>query len=233
MARLPRLAIAGEVHVVLQRGHVGSVVFPDDDDRSRYLSVLHEAMAKAQVAVHAYVLTNDSVYLLATPQTGDALGRAMQAAGRRYSQVFNRQHARTGTLWDGRFRSTVVEGGANFLEAMIFIDQLPVRAGHVESARLYRWSSACHHLGIAHDPFLTDGKDFWNLGNTPFDRAIAYGRLLDEPQPMEQSARIAAAAEKGWALGSSAFVMRLQRLIDRPLAPRRRGRPRIKKTLNR
>jgi putative transposase len=112
---------------------------------------------------------------------------------------------------------------------MIFIDQLPVRLGLVASARHYRWSSACHHLGLANDPVLTDGADYWNLGNTPFDRAIAYGRLLDEPQSLEQTARIAAAVEKGWALGSSAFLMRLQRLINRPVAPRHRGRPRSKK----
>jgi putative transposase len=112
---------------------------------------------------------------------------------------------------------------------MIFIDQLPVRLGLVESARHYRWSSACHHLGLANDAVLTDGADYWNLGNTPFDRAIAYGRLLDEPQSLEQTARIAAAVEKGWALGSSAFLMRLQRLINRPVAPRQRGLPRSKK----
>jgi len=230
MARLPRLAVAGEAHVVLQRGHGGSAVFLDDDDRRRYLSAMHEAMVKAQVAVHAYALSNDSLYLLATPQTGDSLGRAMQATGRRYSQAFNRQHERTGTLWDGRFRSTVVESGANFLEAMIFIDQLPVRVGLVESARLYRWSSARHHLGIANDPLLTAGADYWSLGNTPFDRAVAYGRLLDELLAIDKAASIAAAAEKGWALGSSAFVMHIQRLIDRPVAPRPRGRPRSTKS---
>jgi putative transposase len=229
MARLPRLAVADEAHVVLQRGHGGSAIFLDDGDRRRYLSALHDAMAKAQVAVHAYVLTNDSVYLLATPQTGDALGRAMQAVGRRYSQAFNRQHARTGTLWDGRFRSTVVERGPDFLEAMIFIDQLPVRVDLVESARLYRWSSACHHLGIANDPILTAGADYWSLGNTPFDRAVAYGQLLDEPQATEKTLRIAAAAEKGWVLGSSAFLTRLKGLINRPLVPRSRGRPRSMK----
>jgi putative transposase len=229
MARLPRLAVAGEAHVVRQRGHGGSAVFLDDDDRRRYLSALHEAMAKARVAVHAFALTNDSVYLLATPQTGASLGRAMQAVGRCYSQAFNRQHRRTGTLWDGRFRSTVVETGASFLEAMIFIDQLPVRAGLAESARLYRWSSARHHLGIANDPLLTAGTDYWGLGNTPFDRSVAYGLLLDEPLTVEKTARISAATEKGWALGSSAFVTRLQSLIARPLAPRRRGRPRSTK----
>lgn len=226
MARLPRLAVAGAAHVVVQRGHDGSAVFLDDDDRSLYLSSLRQAMDKFALAVHAYVLSNDCVYLLATPQTRDALWRAMQATGRRYSQVFNRRHARRGTLWDGRFRSTVVEGGSSFLEAMIFIDQLPVRVGLAESARHYRWSSASHHVGVANDPLLTDGADYWNLGNTPFDRADAYARLLDEPQSLEQTARIAAAVAKGWALGSSAFLILLQRLTDRPVAPRPRGRPR-------
>jgi putative transposase len=221
--------VAGEAHVVLQRGHDGSAVFLDDADRSRYLLSLRQAMARFALAVHAYVMSDDCVYLLATPQNPGALGRAMQATGRRYSQGFNRKHSRTGTLWDGRFRSTVVEGGASLLEAMVFIDQLPVRAGVVESARHHRWSSACHHLGIANDPLLTDCADYWNLGNTPFDRAVAYGRLLDEPQSVEQTARIAAAVEKGWALGSSAFLMRLQKLIDRPVAPRPRGRPRSNK----
>lgn len=226
MARLRRLAVAGHAHAVFQRGHDGAAIFLDDDDRRRYLSALHEAMTTVRVAVHAYVLSVDCVYLLVTPPSGEALGRAMQSAGRRYTHAFNRQHARTGTLWDGRFRSSVVEEGTSFLDVMIFIDQLPVRMGLVDSAHRYRWSSACHHLGIANDPQLTSGADYWNLGNTPFERAAAYGRMLDEPQTVDLTSRIAAAAEKGWALGSSAFLMRLQRLIDRPLTPRPRGRPR-------
>lgn len=226
MARLPRLAVAGEAHVVLQRGHDGSPVFLNDADRSQYLSLLRQALSGFALALHAYLLSSDRVYLLVTPQTPDALGRAMQAAGRRYSQLFNRKYARTGTLWDGRFRSTLVEGGASLLETMIFIDQSPVRMGLVESARQYLWSSARHHLGVENDPMLTDGAEYWNLGNTPFDRVVAYGRLLDEPQSAQQTARIAGAIEKGWALGSSVFLMRLQELTGRPVAPRPRGRPR-------
>jgi putative transposase len=226
MARLPRLSLAGEAHLVYQRGHNGHAVFLNDDDSRCFLDALRQAVSKAQVAVHGYALVRDRLWLLVTPPSDDALGRAMQAVSRRYSLAFNRAHSRTGTLWDGRFRSTVVEGGAPLLDAMVFVDQVPVREGLVDSAPLYAWSSARHHVGSANEAWLADAPDYWSLGNTPFERAAAYSRRVDEALPQDRAAAIGAAAQKSWVIGSPGFMARVGARIDRPLAPRPRGRPR-------
>lgn len=225
MARLPRLAVGGEAHLVLLRGHNSQSVFLDDADRHSFLQALRQSMLKEPVAVHAYALSNTWVWLMLTPATGQALGRAMQAVSRHYSQMFNRRHARSGTLWDGRFRSTVVQAGAHVLDALVFVDQLAVRDGLADSARLFAWSSARHHLGLITDSWLVDAADYWNLGNTPFDRSSAYGRLLDEPLGDERAARINDATHKGWVLGCAEFVSALTKRTSRPLVPRPRGRP--------
>jgi putative transposase len=109
MARLPRLDLADRLHLVIQRGRAGHPVFVDDDDRRRYIGALLESSRECAVAVHAYVLMDDHVILLATPAQATSLARFMQAVGRRYVKAFNRRHARAGALWEGRYRTTVVD----------------------------------------------------------------------------------------------------------------------------
>jgi len=226
VARLPRLAIAGEVHLVVHRGHNRQAVFLDDNDRTQFLAALRDAQLREKVAVHAYALLPGQIWLMLTPPTSEALGRMMQIAGRSYTVAFNRLHARSGTLWDGRFRSTVVERGRHELEAMIFVEQASVREGFAVKAEAYEWSSARQHVGLrggAH--VLTDSATFWELGNTPFDRAAEYARLLDEPLPPETVEIISTAAHMGWALASARFLETLRPRTTRPLVPRPRGRP--------
>src|SRR5437764_337892 len=109
MARLPRLAIAGLPHLVIQRGHNGQIVFADAVDRASYRAALREAAGKAGVAIHAYALLDAQVRMLVTPESPQALSSLMQSVGRRYTAGFNRRHGRSGTLWDGRFRATVID----------------------------------------------------------------------------------------------------------------------------
>ena len=109
MARLPRLAVGGALHHVMQRGHDGHPVFRDDADRRLFLSLLSDAARAEAVAVHAYALLDSEIHLLATPAQAANLGRLMQAVGRRYVSAFNRRHQRRGTLWDGRFRSSLID----------------------------------------------------------------------------------------------------------------------------
>lgn len=227
MARLPRLSLAGYAHLVLLRGHNGESVFRDDADRQSFLDALVVAWARERVALHAFALLSDRVWLLCTPATDRSLSRAVQSLGRRFASGFNRRHGRTGGLWDGRYRCTVVEPGATLLEAMVFVDQLgadPTLEG--SDAAPAPWSSARQRLGLDGSIPLTDLGEYWALGNTPFDRAGAYRRLLSERRGEVQCERIAAAAEKGWALGSEDFIAGLQRQTQRPLMPRPKGRPR-------
>jgi putative transposase len=225
MARLPRLAIAGLVHHVIQRGHNRQPIFLDDDDRLTYLHALRESAALHRVAVHAYVLMSDHLHLLVTPPTAEALSKMLQAIGRRYVAAFNRRHDRIGTLWDGRFRATVVEAGPHLLTCMRYIEQNPQRSMPPVPAADYPWSSAQHHLGRRRDGLVTAHACYWQLGNTPFERELAWQRLLDDPLMPEEVRQQTDSAIKGWALGSGAFLAELRASCERPMAPRPRGRP--------
>jgi len=226
VVRLARLAVADHAHLVLLRGHSGRPVFVDDVDRSAFLSALLHACQAERVALHAYSLLDDHVWLLCTPASAQGVGRALQALGRRFSAGFNRRHGRSGGVWDGRYRATVIEGGARFLEAMVFVDQAPVREGSLPQALSAPWSSARQHAGLSAEFPLTDASEYWALGNTPFDRCAAYRALLEEPIGSDLALRLLAAAQRGWAVGSPAFLDALRQASSRRVQPRPRGRPR-------
>ena len=240
MARLPRLVLPGRAHYVIQRGHSGGPVFADDVDRRAFLDALREASAAHGVAVHAYALPAAEVQLLATPPSAAALSATMQALGRRYVGAYNRRHGHRGTLWDGRFRCAVVEGGAPVLGVLRLIDGLaeaeaPVdRPGSPMAKPVAEprptWSSAGHRLGAGRLPWLLDPPELWLLGNTPFEREAAWRALLQQGVPAAQAATCRSAALGGWAIGSPAFLQTLAADTSRPLAPRPRGRPRRQAT---
>jgi putative transposase len=225
MARLPRLAFADLAHHLVLRGHNREVVFVDDDDRRAWLAALRESAATLSVAIHGYVLLPDHVHLLVTPRSAEAVSQLVQALGRRYVASFNRRHGRSGTLWDGRFRASVVEPGATLLGCLRYIEQNPVRTGLVARAGDWAWSSAPHHLGLMADPVIAGLPEFWQLGNTPFERELAWQQQLDDPLPAAEVAALTRDALAGWAHGSGAFLARLQEKTGRPLQPRPRGRP--------
>lgn len=226
MARLPRLVLPGCAHHVIQRGHSGGAIFLDEEDRRTYLAVLHEAARAERVAVHAYALLDAKVHLLVTPENDTGLSRMMQAVGRRYVRAFNARHGRSGTLWDGRFRAALVDADAWALRCMRYIDTRAVREGGATQPGEHPWTSYRHHVGLARDPLVSEHARYWALGNTPFDREAAYRRFVADDVPADEEARIAGAAERGWALGSEAFLARAAASTARPLAPRPRGRPR-------
>lgn len=228
MARLPRLEVPGRAHLVLHRAHGAHVLFTDDEDRLNAHQCLSHAWAGRSVALHAYALLRDRVWLLLTPSTALEMGRLMQSFGRGYTANFNRRHGGRGTVWAGRYRCTVVEPGPTLRDALMFVEQSPVRDGLAPTAGDWRWSSAAHHLGTTRDPLVTAAAAYWALGNTPFERAAVYGAQLAEPLPAQRELELALAAEKGWALGSAGFLMHLGRETHRPLRPRPRGRPRGK-----
>lgn len=226
MARLPRLALAGLPHYLIQRGHNLQPVFLDDEDRRVYLAALAESAGTHKVQLLAYGLLDDQVHLLAVPPQAQALSRMLQSLGRRYGAAFNRRHVRSGTLWDGRFRATVLDPQAHLLDAMRCIEQAAQLAGLVAAAAQWPWCSAGHHLGRTRCAWLTDPPLYWALGNTPFEREMAWLRLLEELLPEALRQGLLAAVHKGWVFGSGAFVASLGDASARPLRPRPRGRPR-------
>lgn len=225
MARQPRLAVAGELHHVLLRGHNGHAVFADDADRTAFVELLREPAARQGVAIHGYALLAADVHLLATPGEAKALARLVQSIGRRYVALHNRRHRRSGTLWDGRFRSSLLDSDTLLLAATLHVEALPVRAGLVSAAADWPWSSAAHHTGHRRDPLVTDHPLYWRLGNTPFERERAHALALDRFQQEADDPRFAQALAKPMVLGPPAFLHRISDSLGRPLTSRTRGRP--------
>jgi putative transposase len=223
MSRLPRLHVSGLPLLILQRGNNGSSIFVDEADFQQYRDILRNAAREAGLPVHAYVLMPDHVHLLITPTEEGAAGALMQRLGRRYVRYFNDRHARSGTLWEGRYRSTVIEPARYLLACYRYIERNPVRAGLVSEAAHYTWSSCRHHLGLASDPLLTDHACYWALGNTPFERQAAYGAMLDAGEPPAELAAIRYAAHAGWMLGQAGQP---DAEANRRTAPLPKGRPR-------
>jgi putative transposase len=226
MARLSRLAVAGCVHHVLQRGIDRRPIFRDAADFLRMQEDLGELCRAGGLAVHAYVLMPDHFHLLLSPSEAQGLSRTMQALGRRYVRWFNQRHARTGALWEGRFRSTIVEPERYLLDCMRYVELNPLRSALVADAATYPWSSLAHHLGLAADPLVTDHPRFWSLGNTPFERQAAYARFCASPLDAAVLARIRDSTHRGWPLGDTAFIEALSRRTERRLVRMPVGRPR-------
>ena len=225
MSRLPRLTLPGYPHHIIQRGNNRQAIFGDEADHQRLLDELKAQAAAHRVALHAYVLMTNHLHLLATPETADGVPLMMQGLGRAYVRYFNRRHGRSGTLWEGRYRSTLIEAERHLLACMAYIDLNPVRAGLVADPADYPWSSHAHGVGLRSDPLVTSHPLYWALGNTPFARERAYADLVHAGLDAGQRADLARAVHSGWALGGDDFVRDLQRRAERRVARAQRGRP--------
>ena len=225
MARLPRLTLPGHVHHVIQRGHPHAPIVVDDLDRQRLLDLWHEHAQRCQVAIHAYVLLDQQFHLLATPETDTGLALMMQSVGRSYVRHFNLRHGRTGALWEGRYRSNLIESEHYLLNCMIYIELNPVRAGMVVQARDFRWSSHRHHIGLASDKLVKQHALYWELGDTPFGREAAYAAMVEDGLDRQTHDELTTSTLKGWALGSDTFISKVQKNTPRRVVKDRAGRP--------
>jgi len=225
MARLPRLSIAGYAHHLIQRGNNRQAIFADDVDRRTMLELLADHARQCKVAVHGYVLMDNHFHLLATPATDDGLAKMMQAVGRRYVRYFNDRQKRTGTLWEGRFKSSLIQSERYLLACMVYIDLNPVRAAMVAQPGAYHWSSYANHCGQRQEPWLTPHPLYWELGNTPFSREMAYANLVQTGIATVQQTALTDATLRGWALGEPDFVADLQKRTPRRVSKTKAGRP--------
>lgn len=225
MARLPRLTLPGYAHHVIQRGNNRQAIFISKADYQTLLDLLMENANKFDVAIHGYVLMSNHFHLLVTPQTPEGLPQMMQAVGRRYVRGFNNAQKRSGTLWEGRYRSTLIQSERYLLACMAYIDLNPVRAGLVAQACDYPWSSFGHYTGQRTDKFITPHALLWELGNTPFAREAAYAELVLSGVSAIQQKALTDSALSGWALGEPDFVADLQKRTQRRVAKSTAGRP--------
>lgn len=225
MARLPRLVVPHQPHHVIQRGNDQQLIFRDDEDHQRFLGWLKDAARECGVAIHAYVLMPNHVHLLATPATNEGLAQMMQRVGRYYVPWFNHKHLRYGGLFQGRFRTSLIDSDRYFMVCSRYIELNPVRAQMTAEPLAYTWSSYAHHAGVRPDPLITDHALYWALGNTPFQREAAYIAMVEEGVSREELLRVNFSVLKGWPLGSEEFKADVQHKAQRQVLPARRGRP--------
>lgn len=226
MARLPRLFIPNQPQHVILRGNNRQSIFVDDDDRRIFHDRLREASRAHGLAIHAWCMMPNHLHLLVTPGDERSLPVTLQAVGRFYVLYFNRRHERTGTLWEGRYRATVIEADRYLLTASRYIELNPVRAGLVDAPGNYAWSSYNHHVGLTVDSLVTDHALYWALGNTPFERQRTYAEGFAQSISATDLHALRTATQKGWLLGSPEYQARMALAANRRVSPLMRGRPR-------
>jgi len=184
MARGPRRVVPGIALHIVQRGHNRRDCFRHDSDYLVYLSNLRELARQTQCALHAYCLMTNHVHLLLTPSTPEGCALLMRNLGQRYVQYFNRRYERSGTLWEGRYHSCLVDSGPYVIACHRYIERNPVRAGMVPSTGGYRWSSHNGNTGRASNTLLTAHPEYLALSADETSRRAAYEGLFgmdDEP----------------------------------------------------
>lgn len=228
MARRPRFSPVGIPQHIIQRGNNRQACFASEQDLAVYAHWLSEYAQKFSVALHAWVFMTNHVHLLVTPREEEAVSNMMQALGRRYVQYFNRQYRRSGTLWEGRFKSSLVQSESYLLVCQRYIELNPVRAAMVNDPADYVWSSyQAHGLGRQinmHSPH----EQYMRLGELSKSRQAAYRDLFNGHIDDQLITDIRASLNKGLALGSERFKDEIEHLHGRRVRSARAGRPRIK-----
>lgn len=223
MARLPRLYLPGCAQHVIQRGNNREACFYAEADYKAYLSFLKDAAAKYQVAIHAFVLMTNHVHLLLTPSDEQGVSRMMQAQGRKYVQYFNFTYGRSGTLWEGRYKSTVVDENNYLLTVYRYIELNPVRARMVAHAAEYPWSSYQGNAMGKPVKMLTAHALYNQLGKTDKERQIVYRALFNGMMPERELTAIRDATNRAWALGDERFKAQIAAKTGRRPEPLGRG----------
>jgi putative transposase len=217
MARMPRIVIPGQPLHVIQRGNNRADVFLERSDYPRYLNDLREAAERHGCAIHAYVLMTNHVHLLLTPDDEQGPARMMQAVGRRYVRYVNTRHGRTGTLWEGRYKSVVVDSESYLLVCSRYIELNPVRAGMVVHPGEYSWSSyGCNARGLT-DNLITPHPIYRALGPTVAEREAAYRALFDGHLESRTLREIRDATHAGTILGGKPFWKEVEAVLRRPV----------------
>jgi putative transposase len=225
MARLPRLRIPGvPVHVIV-RGNDRQVVFRTDGDRVFFHRCLWESSRQGGAAIHAYVFMTNHIHLLVTEGAAGALSDTIQSLGRRYVSYFNFLHGRTGTLWEGRYRSSLVETERYLITCQRYIEMNPVRSGIVRRPSDYPWSSHRHFVAGQPDDLVTPHSLILSLAKDERERRKEYARLFESEPSAEDTERIRKAINKGLPIGSDEFALSVGVALGRPTTVRRRGRP--------
>ncbi|MBT8048323.1 MAG: transposase [Xanthomonadales bacterium] len=225
MPRPRRLNLIGIPQHITQRGNNRQVCFFDDHDRFTYLELLRRAAQRRSCDIHAYVLMTNHVHILMTPSVADGASRLMQDVGREYVRYINGLYRRSGTLWEGRFKSSLVDSADYCLICHLYIELNPVRAAMVQSPADYRWSS--HHFNALgrEDDLITPHEEWMALGRDKQSRCTAYRTLFDQTLGDERIEQIRYSNRKGLPLGRKSFRAQIETQLQIKLGTGKVGRP--------
>lgn len=223
MARLPRFSLPGHPQHVIVRGNNRDSIFHEEEDYRYYLKRLRQACDRHKCDVHAYVLMTNHVHLLVTPLEEHSLSSAIQMIGRYYVQYFNRSYQRTGTLWEGRYKATLIDSEAYALGCYRYIELNPVRVGMVRHPRDYPWSSYRFNALGEPDMLVVPQAMYRALGRDFGQRRKAYRALFKSRIPEKMLTEIRDATNKAWVLGGDSFKDRIAANLGRAASPRPRG----------
>ena len=223
MARHPRFILPGQPQHVIQRGNNRQPIFVTTRDYEFYLEKLMDAANEHECEIHAYVLMTNHVHLLVSPARIESLGKMMQMLGRYYVQYFNYTHQRTGTLWEGRYKSSLISSEQYLLRCMRYIELNPLRAGMVTEPSDYHWSSYRHNALGKVDLLIQPHLEYCKLGNTPAEQQKSYQALFDISMELKILHEIREATNKCWTLGDSQFKLLVAQQLERRVEPSAKG----------
>lgn len=223
MPRLPRYVLPGQPQHVIQRGNNRSPIFVGDEDYSCFRHYLREACLHHGCQIHAWVFMTNHVHLLLTPNAKESIGKAMQSVGRRYVQYFNAVYQRTGTLWEGRYKATIIDTENYLFTCYRYIELNPVRANMVSHPGEYRWSSYHANALGKDDSLVSPHERYIALAEDPGERQSSYRDLFKAHIDDKTLTEIRHSTQKGWALGSERFKDEIECLIKRRTRPLSRG----------
>jgi putative transposase len=221
MPRIGRAVAAGFPHHVIQRGNNREEVFFDAKDRKKYLALLKKYSVKWESTIISYCLMSNHIHLLTKPKSDESLYKMMQGLTLCYTQYFNRTYQRTGRLWECRYHSCIVDHEKYLWAVARYVEQNPVRAGMVEKAEDYPYSSARAHVNGSKDAVL--GEELFSN-----DRRTDYTLLLRSDMPRKEIEHLRYVTKTGRPFGNEGFVVEMERKLERIFLQRQRGRPRKK-----
>ena len=225
MPRKPRMYLPGLPCHVVQRGNNREACFFCEDDYRLYLGCLGEACERYGVELHAYVLMTNHVHLLMTPTIEEAISRVIQSVGRRYVQYINHTYRRTGTLWEGRHKASVVDAEHYLLACYQYIELNPVRASMVDHPSAYPWSSHAHNAYGRRQACITEHDLYLRLGADRAERCGAYRGLFSASLDRDGVHAIRRASAFGMPLGNERFKAQIEQALGSRIGHARRGRP--------
>ncbi|ROS00052.1 putative transposase [Sinobacterium caligoides] len=228
MARLPRLNLIDIPQHIVQAGHNNFPCFFCDDDYLFFLQSLRAASDQYSVDVHAYTLLPNMIQIIATPRVPNGVSSMMQSLGRRYVQYINHRYKRSGTLWSGRYRSSVIDSERFLLSCYRYVELRALHLGLVKELKDFKWSSFAHHSGAKRDSVIVDHSLYLALGRNRNERCNNYNDLFKQSFDVRLQEFIADTINIGQVLGSDAFKKEIEKISSTKIGPKKRGRPKKK-----